>query len=66
MKSSYYIFNVVKKAMYTLYMFNKGIWKETKFCLGDKNEASREFKELIDKAKTNSLLKIGHILRGWL
>lgn len=66
MKSSYYIFNVVKGAEYTLYMLDKGIWKETKFRLGDQDEASREFRKLIDKDKTNSLLKIGLILRGWL
>ena len=66
MKSSYEIFNVVKEATYTFYMLDEGTWKDTKLCLNDKNEANKKFKELIDKAKTDSLLKIGHVLRGWL
>ena len=69
MKSSYDIFNVVKKArlhMYTFYVLDGDMWEETKWCLNDKNEANREFAELIDRTKTSSLFKVSHVIRGWL
>ena len=52
--------------MYTFYVLDEDMWEETKWCLNDKNEANREFAELIDRTKTSSLFKVSHVIRGWL